>query len=66
LNSKIHLAINVFTQLREPIEGLEEWLDAVSRVHIPCAVVSCLDRINMVGALERMGLKKYFQVCNLL
>ncbi|CAK7339932.1 unnamed protein product [Dovyalis caffra] len=47
--------------LREPIEGLEEWLDAVSRVHIPCAVVSCLDRINMVGALERMGLKKYFQ-----
>uniref|UniRef100_A0A6N2KYV8 Haloacid dehalogenase-like hydrolase superfamily protein n=1 Tax=Salix viminalis TaxID=40686 RepID=A0A6N2KYV8_SALVM len=47
--------------LREPIEGLEEWLDAVSRAHIPCAVVSCLDRINMVGALERMGLKKYFQ-----
>lgn len=51
-----------FMQLREPIEGLEEWLDAVTRARIPCAVVSSLDRINMVGTLERMGLKKYFQV----
>ncbi|OAY46358.1 5-amino-6-(5-phospho-D-ribitylamino)uracil phosphatase, chloroplastic [Manihot esculenta] len=48
-------------RLREPIEGLKEWLDAVARAGIPCAVVSSLDRINMVGALERMGLKKYFQ-----
>ncbi|XP_020540971.1 5-amino-6-(5-phospho-D-ribitylamino)uracil phosphatase, chloroplastic isoform X3 [Jatropha curcas] len=48
-------------RLREPIEGLEEWLDAVARARIPCAVVSSLDRVNMIGALERMGLKKYFQ-----
>ncbi|GLT88538.1 hypothetical protein SLE2022_065580 [Rubroshorea leprosula] len=46
---------------QEPAEGLEEWLDAVYTAHIPCAVVSCLDRRNMVDALERMGLKKYFQ-----
>ncbi|KAL2549870.1 Haloacid dehalogenase-like hydrolase (HAD) superfamily protein [Forsythia ovata] len=48
-------------QLSEPIEGLKEWLDAVASSHIPCAVVSSLDRRNMVDALERMGLKKYFQ-----
>uniref|UniRef100_A0A2P2JTS3 Uncharacterized protein MANES_07G138100 n=1 Tax=Rhizophora mucronata TaxID=61149 RepID=A0A2P2JTS3_RHIMU len=48
-------------RLAEPIEGLKEWLDAVCKAHIPCAVVSSLDRTNMVAALERMGLKKYFQ-----
>jgi len=45
----------------EPMDGLHQWLDAVYRSHIPCAVVSSLDRINMVEALERMGLRKYFQ-----
>jgi hypothetical protein len=47
------------------MEGLKEWLDAVSTARIPCAVVSNLDRRNMVQALEQMGLKKYFQVGNL-
>lgn len=44
-----------------PLEGVEEWLEAVSTARIPCAVVSSLDRRNMVEALERMGIKKYFQ-----
>ncbi|KAF8402517.1 hypothetical protein HHK36_010602 [Tetracentron sinense] len=48
-------------KLTKPMKGLEEWLDAVSTARIPCAVVSCLDRRNLVEALERMGLKKYFQ-----
>lgn len=48
-------------ELRKPVEGLEEWLDAVSTSRIPCAVVSSLDRKNMVEALEGMGIKKYFQ-----
>ncbi|PIN18459.1 putative haloacid-halidohydrolase [Handroanthus impetiginosus] len=48
-------------KLSEPIEGLKEWLDAVATCRIPCAVVSSLDRKNMVDTLERMGLKKYFQ-----
>ncbi|XP_059301544.1 5-amino-6-(5-phospho-D-ribitylamino)uracil phosphatase, chloroplastic isoform X1 [Lycium ferocissimum] len=48
-------------KISEPIEGLKEWLDAVSTARIPCAVVSSLDRRNMVEALERMGLMKYFQ-----
>ncbi|KAJ4845481.1 hypothetical protein Tsubulata_039072 [Turnera subulata] len=47
--------------LREPIDGLEEWLDAVRRARIPCAVVSSLERVHMVEALEHMKLKKYFQ-----
>ncbi|KAG5533601.1 hypothetical protein RHGRI_027701 [Rhododendron griersonianum] len=53
-------------KLSEPMDGLHQWLDAVYRSHIPCAVVSSLDRINMVEALERMGLRKYFQVVSLL
>ncbi|KAL9230246.1 hypothetical protein vseg_005624 [Gypsophila vaccaria] len=47
--------------LDKPLEGLEEWLEAVSTARIPCAVVSSLDRRNMVEALERMGIKRYFQ-----
>lgn len=48
-------------QLSKPVEGLEEWLDAVCTARTPCAVVSSLDRKNMVEALDRMGLNKYFQ-----
>lgn len=51
-----------YFQLRVPMEGLEEWLDALYTAGIPCAVTSCLDRINLLAALQRMGLKKYFQV----
>ncbi|XP_024018321.1 5-amino-6-(5-phospho-D-ribitylamino)uracil phosphatase, chloroplastic isoform X2 [Morus notabilis] len=48
-------------RLDKPVEGLREWLDAVSTARIPCALVSSLDRRNMVEALDRTGLKKYFQ-----
>ncbi|XP_044461183.1 uncharacterized protein LOC123192623 isoform X2 [Mangifera indica] len=48
-------------RVREPVEGLQEWLDAVSTARIPCAVVSSLGRRKMVEALEWMGLLKYFQ-----
>lgn len=51
-------------QLTEPKEGLKDWLDAVTNARIPCAVVSNLDRKNMMNALERMGLQNYFQVSN--
>lgn len=54
--------ICMYLQLRVPMEGLEEWLDALYTAGIPCAVTSCLDRINLLAALQRMGLKKYFQV----
>ncbi|KAM3308986.1 5-amino-6-(5-phospho-D-ribitylamino)uracil phosphatase, chloroplastic [Capsicum chacoense] len=48
-------------KISEPIDGLKEWLDALSTARIPCAVVSSLDRRNMVETLERMGLMKYFR-----
>ncbi|KAL6002658.1 hypothetical protein ACLOJK_022877, partial [Asimina triloba] len=44
-----------------PMDGLKEWLDAIYTARIPCAVVSCLDRINLLASLQRMGLNKYFQ-----
>ncbi|KAL8096777.1 5-amino-6-(5-phospho-D-ribitylamino)uracil phosphatase, chloroplastic isoform X2 [Apium graveolens] len=47
--------------LSEPMEGLKEWLTAVSTARIPCAVVSSLDRTDLVEVLIRMGLYKYFQ-----
>ncbi|XP_047967042.1 5-amino-6-(5-phospho-D-ribitylamino)uracil phosphatase, chloroplastic isoform X2 [Salvia hispanica] len=54
-------ADHVLSKFSEPVEGLKEWLDALSTSRIPCAVVSGLDRKNMVDTLERMGLKNYFQ-----
>jgi len=54
------VSLSIF-QLTEPKEGLRDWLDAVTTARIPCAVVSNLDRKNMINALERMGLQKYFQ-----
>ncbi|CAH8260065.1 unnamed protein product [Arabidopsis lyrata] len=48
-------------KLTKPKEGLRDWLDAVTTARIPCAVVSNLDRKNMINALDRMGLQKYFQ-----
>ncbi|KAJ3693794.1 hypothetical protein LUZ60_009274 [Juncus effusus] len=48
-------------KVEEPVAGVKEWLDAVRTAGAPCAIVSCLDRKYMVEALQRMGLKKYFQ-----
>ncbi|XP_051142386.1 5-amino-6-(5-phospho-D-ribitylamino)uracil phosphatase, chloroplastic isoform X2 [Andrographis paniculata] len=62
LNARLsQLYYDNLLKLSEPIEGLKEWLDAVATSRIPCAVVSSLDRKNMVNALERMGLEKSFQ-----
>ncbi|CAN1240738.1 5-amino-6-(5-phospho-D-ribitylamino)uracil phosphatase, chloroplastic [Linum grandiflorum] len=55
------LYLDNLVELRKPIDGLQEWLHAVSRSGIPCVVVSSRDRISTVKSLERMGLKKYFQ-----
>ncbi|GMH19334.1 hypothetical protein Nepgr_021175 [Nepenthes gracilis] len=56
-----HLYYENLQKLDKSLEGLEDWLEAVSTARIPCAVVSSIDRKNMVEALERMGIKKYFQ-----
>ncbi|XP_021732181.1 5-amino-6-(5-phospho-D-ribitylamino)uracil phosphatase, chloroplastic-like isoform X1 [Chenopodium quinoa] len=56
-----HLYYENLLKLDRPLEGVEEWLEAVSTARIPCAIVSNLDRRIMVEALDRMGIKKYFQ-----
>lgn len=60
----LSLSLSVF-KVEKPVEGLKDWLDAVSTARIPCALVSSLDRKSMVDALDQMGLKKYFQVSDL-
>uniref|UniRef100_A0A0D6R308 FCP1 homology domain-containing protein n=1 Tax=Araucaria cunninghamii TaxID=56994 RepID=A0A0D6R308_ARACU len=49
------------SKLQAPMEGLEDWLEALYTAGVPCAVTSSLDRQNLLAALERMGLRKYFQ-----
>ncbi|KAM7274811.1 hypothetical protein ACFE04_016677 [Oxalis oulophora] len=62
LNSRLsQLYHNNLLKLTEPVDGLREWLDAVARARIPCAIASSLDLKTMVEALERMGIKNYFQ-----
>lgn len=49
------------SKVRAPREGLKEWLEALATAGVPCAVASSLDRFNLLAALQRMGLYKYFQ-----
>eukprot|EP01018_Ginkgo_biloba_P015127 Gb_22177 [translate_table: standard] len=49
------------SKLQAPMEGLKEWLEALYTAGVPCAVASSLDRQNLLAALQRMGLQKYFQ-----
>lgn len=37
-----------FREIREPLAGVREWLGALSRCNIPCAVVSSMDRYASV------------------
>ncbi|OAE35297.1 hypothetical protein AXG93_392s1460 [Marchantia polymorpha subsp. ruderalis] len=48
-------------RVRTPMEGVREWLEALDTAGVPCAVASSLDRLTLLAALERMGLRKYFQ-----
>ncbi|KAK1284129.1 hypothetical protein QJS10_CPB21g01561 [Acorus calamus] len=52
---------DTFSKHIAPVEGLKEWLDAIYTAGIPCAIVSSFDRRNMIDALQRMELTKYFQ-----
>lgn len=50
-----------FSRASQPQSGLSEWLSALSKSKVPCAVVSNMDRVNLSEALERMGLGQFFQ-----
>ncbi|KAI7738495.1 hypothetical protein M8C21_016457 [Ambrosia artemisiifolia] len=47
---------NNLLKLAEPMDGLKDWLDAVSTARIPCAVVSSLDRRIMAIVTEEDGM----------
>eukprot|EP00850_Spirogloea_muscicola_P001222 SM000004S15092 [mRNA] locus=s4:1253020:1256259:+ [translate_table: standard] len=50
-----------FAKVRAPMEGVKEWLEALSTAGVPCAVASSMDRISLMGALDRIGLRKHFR-----
>lgn len=50
------------TTLAEPIPGLREWVAALSKFNVPCAIVTSLDRMTVTRVLQRMGLHDFF-VC---
>ncbi|KAK9836404.1 hypothetical protein WJX84_001269 [Apatococcus fuscideae] len=56
------LYVEEFREIREPLHGVREWLAALARCNIPCAVVSSMDRASTRQALEQMQLWDYFQV----
>ena len=35
-----------FREIREPLQGVREWLAALARCNVPCAVVSTMDRYS--------------------
>lgn len=43
-----------------PLPGVAEWLSALHRSNVPCAVVTRLDRADLRSCLQRMGLAHYF------
>ncbi|EIE24734.1 HAD-like protein, partial [Coccomyxa subellipsoidea C-169] len=49
-----------FAAASEPQPGVREWLHVLSKVNVPCAVVSTFDRISVRKALEKMGILEFF------
>lgn len=47
--------------LTSPAPGVREWLGALATAHIPCALVTSLDRISAGEALDHMGLSRSFR-----
>lgn len=46
--------------LSEPVNGVREWLTALTNFNVPCALVSRLDKATVRRALERMCLHDHF------
>ncbi|CAN1240737.1 5-amino-6-(5-phospho-D-ribitylamino)uracil phosphatase, chloroplastic [Linum grandiflorum] len=51
------LYLDNLVELRKPIDGLQEWLHAVSRSGIPCVVVSSRDRISTAIVSKEDGME---------
>ncbi|KAK9816620.1 hypothetical protein WJX72_002844 [[Myrmecia] bisecta] len=50
-----------FGRLSEPLPGVREWLLALNKANVPCAIVSNMDQLSVRAALDRMGLGTMFQ-----
>ncbi|KAF8410966.1 hypothetical protein HHK36_003504 [Tetracentron sinense] len=48
-------------KLTKPMEGLKEWMDAVSTAGIPCVVVSCLDEETWLKLWSGWGSRSIFR-----
>ncbi|KAI7845474.1 hypothetical protein COHA_001023 [Chlorella ohadii] len=46
--------------LGEPMEGVAEWLQLMSKNRVPSALVTTMDRHTTDALLERLGLRHYF------
>lgn len=49
-------------QVRAPMGGVREWLGALAKAGVPCAVSSSIDRLTLLAALDRMKLFHFFRV----
>ncbi|CAL5219752.1 g1652 [Coccomyxa viridis] len=49
-----------FTAISEPQPGIREWLHALSKSNVPCAIVTAFDRNSVRPTLERLGLLEFF------
>jgi HAD superfamily hydrolase (TIGR01509 family) len=49
-----------FKKVKDALPGVREWLTALSKAHVPCAVVCSMDRLSVQSALDTMGLSHFF------
>ncbi|CAI5486911.1 unnamed protein product, partial [Closterium sp. Naga37s-1] len=49
------------SKVRAPLDGVQEWLDALQKAGVPCAVATSIDRLTLLSALDRMKLLHHFQ-----
>lgn len=54
------LAARALAEQAAPRPGVREWLDALGKFNVPCALVSSLDRGTVRAALARMTLHDHF------
>ncbi|CAD7696926.1 unnamed protein product [Ostreobium quekettii] len=53
---------HLFSEIAQAHPGVHEWLAALARSRVPCAVVSSMDRKILRAVLDRLGLREAFCV----
>ncbi|GAX74726.1 hypothetical protein CEUSTIGMA_g2173.t1 [Chlamydomonas eustigma] len=47
-------------EMAEPMPGMRQWIAALSKFNVPCALVSSIDRATVLKVLQRFGLHDFF------